>query len=67
MFGTNLILKIEYENHPKTVLFVDRDLSVSHVTPLFSMCLAGSSTRVVALFYCRESTELVSILFVFQL
>ena len=49
----------------KLLGFFYRDLSAGHVTS-FCMWLACWSVRVVALFYGRESTELVSIWFVFQ-
>ena len=49
----------------RTYVFFDRDLNAGHVTS-FSKWLACWSVRVVALFYGRESTELVSIWYVFQ-
>ena len=59
-------LNIGHEDYPKTVrFFFYRDLSAGHVTS-FSMWLACWTVRVVASFYGRECTELVSIWFVFQ-
>ena len=49
----------------KLLGFFYRDLSAGHVTS-FSKWLACWSVRGVALFYNRDSTELVSIWFVFQ-
>ena len=49
----------------KVLRFFYRDLRGGHVTS-FSIWLACWSVRLVALFYGRESTELVSIWFVFQ-
>ena len=49
----------------KLLRFFYRDPSAGHVTS-FSRWLACWSVRVVALFYGRESTELVSIWYVFQ-
>ena len=49
----------------KLLRFFYRDPSAGHVTS-FSRWLACWSVRVVALFYGRESTELVSIWFVFS-